>query len=311
MSMRHAIHHCLSLYRKCLLSAAALCVCGCSATGLGFLDPAGPVAYAQRELFGWVVGLSLVVVLPVILLTPVLVWRYRYARKDACYQPRWEFSLPMEILSWGVPVVVVVILGCLTWQRTQQLDPYRPLQSSAAPLQVQVIALDWAWLFVYPEQGVASLNELTIPSGRAVHLSLTSASVMQSLMIARLSGQIYAMAGMRTQQYLLADAPGQFIGRNTQFNGAGFQTQMFTARSVDGPGFDNWLASVRQSGQRLSCERYRQLSQPRQPAPAPQTLPAVQSFAAVPAGLFDWVVKSFHSASIAECGVALHEGSHG
>jgi cytochrome o ubiquinol oxidase subunit 2 len=271
--------------------------------GFGFLHPAGPVASAQRELFFWIVGLSFVVVLPVLLLTPVLLWRYRYGQRQAAYRPRWEFSLPLEILSWGVPVLVVVLLGVLTWERTGQLDPYRPLPGPAPAFEVQAIALDWKWLFIYPQQGVATVNELVIPSGRSVHLSLTSATVMQSLMIPRLAGQIYAMAGMHTQQYLQADAPGEFAGRNTQFNGFGFQEQSFKTRALEPQGFEQWLEETRQAQATLNCTSYLQLSQT--PSLAPPS-----RYSSLQPGLFDGVIHSFHGASSQACEAPGLENPH-
>jgi cytochrome o ubiquinol oxidase subunit 2 len=278
------------------LVLAACVTAGCAPVDLGFLAPAGLVAAAQRELFLWVVGLALVVVLPVVVLTPWLLWRYRYGQQHAAYRPRWDFSLPLEILTWGVPVAVVAVLAVLTWQRSQQLDPYRPLPGPAATLEVQVIALDWNWLFIYPQQGVASLNQLVIPQGTPVHLSLTSATVMQALLIPRLSGQIYAMAGMRTQQYLQADAAGSFLGRNTQFNGEGFQRQVFTAVAMTPQGFEGWLNEARRSPQSLDC---RPLSQG-----------GMQRYGRVEPGLFEQVMQSFSQPGHGGCRAFSQERAH-
>jgi cytochrome o ubiquinol oxidase subunit 2 len=292
-----------TLQRYFARPALALVACGtagCSSVNLGFLAPAGVIAAAQRELFLWVVGLALVVVLPVIVLTPWLLWRYRYGQQHAAYRPRWDFSLPLEILTWGVPVAVVAVLAVLTWQRSQQLDPYRPLPGPAATLEIQVIALDWNWLFIYPQQGVASLNELVIAQGTPVHLSLTSATVMQALLIPRLAGQIYAMAGMRTQQYLQADAAGHFLGRNTQFNGNGFQTQVFTALAMTPQGFDDWLNEVRRSPKRLDC---RPLSQG-------GVQPNVQHYGWVERGLFEQVMQSFSQPGHRGCHAFSQERAH-
>lgn len=272
----------------------AACLGGCTPISLGFLDPAGPTASGQRVLFFWIVGLALVVVLPVLIITPWLLWRYRYGQDTAPYRPRWEYSLPMEILTWGVPVLVVVVLGVLTWQRTHQLDPYHPLTGNTPPLEIQVIAMDWKWLFIYPDQGVATLNQLAIPKGRSVHLSLTSASVMQSLLIPRLSGQIYAMAGMHTQQYLQADAVGTFTGRNTQFNGAGFQKQAFEVRSLTPQAFEGWLASARRSPLSLDCDRYRELAR-RQSTEGPSL------YRDAPAGLFASVIAASQKNALPSC----------
>jgi cytochrome o ubiquinol oxidase subunit 2 len=286
-----------------LLLTMTTCVTGCTPVGLGFLDAAGPVAADQRELFFWVVGLSLVVVLPVTLLTPWLLWRYRYGQNNSVYRPKWEFSLPLEILSWGVPVLIVAVLGWLAWDRSRTLDPYRQIGAQASTLDIQVIALDWKWLFVYPQQGVATINQLVIPTGRPIHLTLTSATVMQSLAIPRLSGQIYAMSGMRTQQYLQANREGEFIGRNTQFNGAGFQEQTFTTRAVSSGAFDSWLSETRQSPLDLDCDGYRALS--RYPS-----LHQIQVYRTVQAGLFDGVIESYQHPETAGCGALPETHRH-
>ena len=271
---------------------------GCAPVSLGFLSPAGVIAAAQRELFLWVVGLALTVVVPVIVLTPWLLWRYRYGQQRAAYRPRWDFSLPMELLTWGVPLVVVTVLGVLTWQRSQQLDPYRPLPGPA--LEVQVIGLDWNWVFIYPLLGVASLDELVIPQGTSVHLNLTSATVMQALLIPRLSGQIYAMPGMRTQQYLQADAPGRFLGRNTQFNGAGFQTQVFTTRAMAPGEFEDWLRETRRSALSLDCRRLMDAGSPH----------AVQHYGQVESGLFEQVLQSAGRYGKLACSASSQESHH-
>lgn len=289
--------------KRALCLALAGCISGCAPVSLGFLDPAGPVASGQRELFLWVVGLALIVVLPVLVITPWLLWRYRYGQDAAPYRPRWEYSLPMEILTWGVPVLVVVALGVLTWQRSHSLDPYRPLPGNTQALDIQVIAMDWKWLFIYPQQGVASLNELVIPSGRPVHLTLTSATVMQALLIPRLSGQIYAMAGMRTQQYLQADAVGSFSGHNTQFNGDGFQKQAFGVRSLPPEQFAAWLDGARHSAQPLDCQRYLGLAQ------HPSTLAAQRYREAAP-GLFMAVLDAAREAALPSCPLPAKDLPH-
>lgn len=276
---------------------------GCTPGGETFLDPAGPVASAQRELFIWVLGLSLVVVIPVVLLTPWLLWRYRYRSTTSAYRPQWDFSLPVDCITWGVPFVVVAVLAVITWRATFELDPYRPLPSTQPTLQVQVIGLDWQWLFIYPEQGVASLNQLVIPSGQAVHLTLTSASVMQSLLIGRLSGQIYAMAGMRTQQYLQAREQGEFSGRNTQFNGIGFQHQRFSVQSVSPAAFEQWLGQAQQAPDVLDCEGFRLFSRP-----GIATRPRL--FRHVAPGLFDAVVAGAIKPGNQPCVTTSERGQH-
>jgi cytochrome o ubiquinol oxidase subunit 2 len=278
-------------------------IAGCTPAQQGFLAPASGLAAAQRDLLLWIVGLGLVVVLPVLILTPWLLWRYRHGRANAVYRPGWDFSLPMDCLTWGVPVLVVMVLGAMTWQRSHELDPYRPIPGPAKAIEVQVIALDWKWLFIYPDQGIASVNQLVIPAGRSVHLTLTSASVMQSLHIPRLAGQIYAMAGMRTQQYLQADEAGRYQGRNTQFNGEGFQDQIFSTLVLPPSGFERWLQETRGAATALSCQGYRQLSNA-------STFADVHRYSGVPTGLFDNVVQAFHSPAHSQCREQAQEQRH-
>lgn len=236
-----------SIRAAALLAAVALPVLlgGCSALQLGVVNHAGPVAAAE-----WHVYLILAVVLifvagPVLLLVPLVAWHYRISNKSDAYRPNWGFSWPLEILVWVPPIGIVIGLSFLLWNATHRLDPYRPLASNQPPLEVQAVALDWKWLFIYPQEGVASVNRLVIPVGRPVHLSLTSGTVMQSLLIPRLAGQIYAMAGMRTQLNFAASQAGVFRGENTQYNGKGFQDQKVDVIATDAAGYARWLGHVR------------------------------------------------------------------
>lgn len=214
-----------------------------------FLNPAGPVAALQYQHLLVVTAITLVVVIPVFVLTPWLVHRYRYGRRMPSYRPGWDMSKLFEWLSWSVPVVVVVVLGVLLWIRTHQLDPYAPVHgASGTPYEVEVIGYDWKWLFIYPEEGVASVGELAFPADRPLKLSLTSQTVMQSFFIPRLGGQIYAMNRMRTELNLAADKPGAFGGRNTQYNGRGFAMQSFTARAMSDTDFAAWVEAARSEG---------------------------------------------------------------
>lgn len=233
----------------------AIVLCGlalddCSGPSLSFLDPQGPVAAAQREHFFEVLALLAIVVLPVLVLTPLVAWRYRYGRApDAAtpYEADWEFSRGIEIAIWAVPVAIVAVLAVLLWNSVHALDPYRPIVSAQPPLRVQVIGYDWKWLFVYPDLGLATVGEMAFPDDRPVALDITSATVMQSFLIPALGSQIYAMGGMRTQLHLAADGPGTYLGENTAYSGMGFQHQKFTARSLPPAEFDAWVARTRKA----------------------------------------------------------------
>jgi cytochrome o ubiquinol oxidase subunit 2 len=254
---------------------------------LGFISPHGPVATEDRYLSLLVISLMALVVVPVLVLTPLVAWRYRLTSKTAAYRPNWDFSWTLEVLIWGLPTGIVIVLGVFLWRETHRLDPYRPIEAALPALQVQAVGLDWKWLFIYPDLHIASLNELAFPSDRSVHVSLTSATVMQSLMVSQLAGQIYAMAGMTTQLNLKADAPGRFIGENTQFNGTGFQNQKFAALALSPDDFSRWVARVRAANNPLGAAAYAQVAKP-------SSVAAPVYFSTVEDGLFAYIVASFH-----------------
>jgi cytochrome o ubiquinol oxidase subunit 2 len=224
---------------------------GCQALELGVVNHAGPVAAEQWHLYLVVAAALFFVAAPVLILVPLVAWHYRLSNKGDAYRPDWGFSWPLEILVWIPPIGIVIGLGFLLWTSTHRLDPYRPLSSSVPPVEVQAVALDWKWLFIYPHEGIATVNQLAIPVDRPVRISLTSGTVMQSMLIPQLAGQIYAMAGMRTQLNLAASRPGIFRGQNTQFNGEGFQQQKFDVIAMRPADYDRWLGRVRASNRPL------------------------------------------------------------
>ena len=207
------------------------------------MDAAGPVAAQQRELFWTVVPVLGFVVWPVLILAPLIAWHYRLSNKGGAYRPNWNFSWILEGFIWIPPTMIVIGLAALLWGYTERLDPYRTIPG-ASSLEVQAIAFDWKWVFVYPEKGIASVNRLVVPVGRPVRLALTSTTVMQSILIPQLGGQIFAMQGMQTQLNLRADRTGKFRGANMQYNGSGFPREVFVVEAVDPAQFDQWLASA-------------------------------------------------------------------
>ena len=229
------------LAASCLLALIATdAALASGALQQSFLQPMGPVAQEQGTHLLRVVGITMIVILPVLVGVPLILWRYRYQKPRGAYAPEWEFSGKLEYALWGVPVVIVIVLASWLWYSTDKLDPYRPLGPD--PLQVQAIGLDWKWVFIYPEEGIATVDELVVPVGRPVELTLTTDTVMQSLLIAPLTGQIYAMPGMTTRLNFAATRTGEAEGENTQFNGAGFGRQKFTVRALDRAGYDAWIA---------------------------------------------------------------------
>jgi len=280
---------------------ACLMLQGCGVLDRGFLSPAGPIAGAIRNEFLLVCFVMLFVIGPVLILVPLIAWHYRLSNTKSAYRPQWGFSWSLEGLIWIPPTIIVVVLAVFLWRDTHQLDPYRPLPG--APLEVQVVALDWKWLFIYPGQGVATVNRLVISAGQPVHLSLTSATVMQSILMPRLAGQIYAMAGMRTQLNFAADAPGSYLGENVQFNGMGFQNQKFAVDAMGADGFAQWLAQTRAQPNRLDDAAYTSLSRR-------STLPAPLAFGAVEPDLFQRILDqsqpSGHALDLQQLGPPTH-----
>ena len=239
---------------------ALLLLSGCSDQRNSFLDPGGPIAAAQRAHMLEVVAWTMIAILPVFILVPLMFWRYRYRNKKARYTPDWEFSGWLDLVMWGGPFVIVAVLSTQLWKSTHALDPYKPIASAEAPVNVQVVGLDWKWLFIYPDLGIATVNELAFPVGASVAMDLTTDTVMQSLMIPALAGQIYAMPGMRTKLHVLADETGRFEGENTQFSGKGFTKQKFEAIAVTSGDFALWVAKVKADGVPLDTATYDQLA---------------------------------------------------
>lgn len=249
-----------SAAQRGIACAALMLLSGCDVLRLGVVGHAGPVAASQWHLY-LIVGAVLVFVAgPVLLLTPIMAWHYRLSNTKSAFKPKWDFSWWIEGLIWLPPAGIVIGLGIVLWTYTHTLDPYRRIPSTQAPLEIQAVALDWKWLFIYPDEHIATVNELDIPVGRPVHINLTSGTVMQSLMVPQLAGQIYAMAGMTTQLNFAASRAGVFRGQNTQFNGAGFQDQKFAVIARPAADYRQWLDRVRTSGQPLDAALYARLA---------------------------------------------------
>ena len=255
--------------------------------GPTFLDGLGPVALADRRLVMLVLLLMAVVVLPVFVLTPLFAWRYRHTNKATVRKPRRDFSWPLELLIWGVPVTVVCILSVAVWRQTHRLDPYGTTEAGRPVLDIQVVGLDWKWLFLYPDHHIAAVNEMVFPVDRVVHLTLTSDTVMQSFIVPRLAGQIYAMAGMKTHLHLQAHAPGNFLGQNTQYNGDGFSRQRFQARAVTEEEFARWVAQTKDADRPLDAAMYRGLL-------ARSVVADPVFFSSVATGFFEGVIGRHH-----------------
>ena len=218
---------------------------GCALSDAPVLFPKGPIALAERDLLFTAFGIMMIVAIPAIILTLLFAWRYRKRNGNtADYAPEWDGSWGIEAVVWLVPAAIVIVIGTIVWDATHRLDPYKALASDKPAFKVQAVALDWKWLFLYPELGTASVNELAFPADRPLTIEITSDTVMNSLMIPALGGQIYAMAGMRSELNLIADGPGTFNGRNTMYSGDGFSDQHFKAHAMNEADFAAWKEKV-------------------------------------------------------------------
>ncbi len=233
---------------------------GCS--DIDLLNPQGSIGLQERTLILLALGLMLLVVIPVILLTLYFAWRYRASNTEATYAPKWSHSTSIEVVVWTIPCVIVLFLAVLIWRTTHSLDPYKPLQADAAPVRVEVVALNWKWLFIYPDYGVASVNRLEIPVNTPVDFKITSESIMNSFFIPQLGSQIYAMAGMQTQLHLIADRPGTYQGMSSAFSGPGFSDMHFDAVATSRKDFDEWVRQAKASPLSLDNATYKSLEQP-------------------------------------------------
>jgi cytochrome o ubiquinol oxidase subunit 2 len=243
---------------RCLVLCAATLVAACGRAGI--MDPQGPIASAEWLLLINSTEIMLVVVVPVILATLGFAWWYRSSNTRANHSPEWADHGSIEFVVWSIPALVVILLGGVNWIGSHELDPRAPIASNVKPLQVEVVSLDWKWLFIYPDHGVAAVNQLVIPAGTPVTFHLTSATVMNSFFVPQLGSQIYTMAGMTTHLNLMADKPGEYPGLSAQFSGDGFSDMRFTVTAVPAGDFDGWVAKVRGSGPALDDPGYAELT---------------------------------------------------
>ena len=240
-----------------IVTALLPALSGCSS---GILAPAGQVGRAQRIILLDSLAIMLAIVIPTILVALAFAWWYRASNPRARHRPDFVYSGRIELVVWSIPTLVVLFLGGVIWIGSHALDPAAPLESQHKPIDVQVVSLDWKWLFIYPEQQIASVNRVVVPAGTPVHFSLTSASVMNSFFVPQLGGMIATMNRMVTQLHLEADKPGDYYGQSTQFSGDGFSDMQFVFRAVTDDDFEQWVSSTRAEGPTLNRETYLSLS---------------------------------------------------
>jgi cytochrome o ubiquinol oxidase subunit 2 len=271
-------------WRRMRAATAALPACGLAGCAAGVLDPRGPVGHAERTILFDSVAIMLTVVLPVIVATLAFAWWFRASNSRARYLPEWAYSGRVEFIVWSIPALIILFLGGVTWISSHELDPFQPIRSENAPVEVEVVSLDWKWLFIYPDQGVASVNHLVIPAATPVHFHLTAATVMNSFFVPQLGSQIYTMPGMTTQLNLLADRPGDYPGLSAQFSGDGFADMHFDVQAMTPADFRAWVDGARHAGGMLDTGAYRQFLQP-------GTEPRPRTFGAVEPGLFQTILR--------------------
>lgn len=279
------------LRRVSRLGSLAL-IASLSACSPVVLDPAGDIAKQEAHLVVTATLLMLLIIVPVMLLTVFFAWKYR-ASAQATYDPEWHHSTKLELVIWAAPLAIIIALGSITWVTTHTLDPYRPIARVAEgkpvaagvkPLDIEVVALDWKWLFIYPEQKIATVNELALPVDRPINFHITSSSVMNSFYVPALAGQIYAMPGMTTQLHAVLNQTGKFVGFSANYSGAGFSHMRFQTLGLASADFDKWATDIAKGEGKLDGTAYLELAKPSEKDP-------VRHFAAVSPDLFDKVVN--------------------
>lgn len=268
-----------------LFLAMLVLLSGCGQS-LMVMDPKGPVAAGQKDLIIISAILCAIVLIPVLALTAFIVWRYRDKPDNkASYKPNWSHSTTLEIVWWAIPIIIIAVLGAITVRETFALEPSKPLESEKKPLTIQVTSLDWKWLFTYPEQGIATVNHLTIPEDTPIKFQLTSDAPMNSFWIPQLGGQMYTMSGMAMTLFLQADEPGVYFGSGANFSGRDFTDMRFNVTATSDEQFNNWVKNIKESSKPLTMEGYNQLALP--------GTSGKQQFSAFPEGLFQKIVTKY------------------
>lgn len=258
------MHRALTL---CSLAFGALALSGCKFV---VMNPSGDIAHQQAQLIIFATVLMLIVIIPVIALSLFFAFKYRASNEEAKYEPEWSHSISLEMVVWSVPTAIIICLAGLTWVATHRLEPYNPLKRidaetpvdpSVKPLTIQVAAMDWKWVFIYPEQGIATVNEVAAPVDRPVEFLITSTTVMNSFYIPALAGMIYAMPGMQSEMNAVINEPGTYVGLSANYSGAGFSEMNFDFIGTDGQGeFDTWVEKVRSEGRTLDLDGLAELN---------------------------------------------------
>ncbi|UVK38821.1 ubiquinol oxidase subunit II [Mesorhizobium sp. AR10] len=245
-----------------LLAASLIGVLTLAGCSEGVLNPQGPIASAEQLVLFNSLGIMLAIVIPTILATLGVAFWFRSSNWRARYMPDFEYSGRLELLVWSIPAMTVLLVGGVAWVGAHDLDPRKPIASAVNPVRVQVVSLDWKWLFIYPDQGIATVNQLTIPAGTPISFELTSSGVMNSFFVPQLGSQIYTMAGMVTRLHLQADHPGTYRGLSAQYSGQGFADMRFAVDAVPAEAFSQWVNTTHDAGPVLDAQAYADLARP-------------------------------------------------
>ena len=249
-------------------------------------NPKGAIGDAERFVIIIAIALMLLVVIPVIVMGLLFPSKYRASNIKATYMPKWSRSGKIELIVWLIPAAIVAVLGSLVWNATFHLDPYKPIDTGRRPISIEAVSLDWKWLFIYPDQHIATVNQLVFPANVPLSFRLTSDTVMTSFFIPQLGSQMYAMAGMQTRLHLMADEPGTYAGQNQQFSGRGFADMTFKAIAVSPEQFEAWVQKTRQSPDKLDFARYKELAKP-------SVSNSTVSFSSVNPDLFEYIIRKY------------------
>lgn len=255
------------------------------------LNPKGIIAMREHDLIITAILLMLLVVLPTVILTFFIAWKYRASNTNATYTPNLQYSGKLACLWWAISTIIVIILAVITWKSTHALDPYKPLESKVKPITIQVVALRWKWLFIYPDHHIATVNFIQFPERTPINFELTADAPMNSFWIPELGGQMYAMTGMKTHLHLMADVQGEFAGSSAEISGRGFSGMRFVARSSSQADFDTWVQSVRKSSNMLDLAEYTKLVEPSENNP-------VTFYAATEENLYNKIIMKFMAPSV-------------
>ena len=264
------------------LASLILLTSGCNR---GILDPVGPVAAAEKQILINSTAIMLAIIIPTMIATVAFAWWFRRGNTKAKYRPDWEYSGAIEMVVWAIPALTIMLLGGIAWIGSHDLEPSKPLKSDVPPLNVDVVSLDWKWLFIYPDQGIATVNQLVVPAGTPVSFRLTSATVWNGFFVPQMGTMIYTMPRMITRLNLQADRQGEFEGLSSHFSGDGFPGMHFKVQSLPRDQFAMWAQSVRGQGAALDGPGYAELSKP-----SSYVKPMI--YGSVASGLFEAIVTT-------------------